>query len=191
MKTAIWWIRRDLRLTDNQALQAAHINGAIVVPVFIIDNNLIKSRYVGDKRLQFLFSGLSKLDEDLRAIGSRLILRSGSPVKSLTRLVRECDAAGIFAEADHSPYARSRDRRITETLPLNLVGSSAVHPPGSVLKSDGTPYTVFTPFSKAWKSLPLLGDSTFQPSSEQFARLRVPTRSRVHGAWIYPGRRQP
>ncbi len=171
MKTAIWWIRRDLRLTDNQALQAAHINGAIVVPVFIIDNNLIKSRYVGDKRLKFLFSGLSKLDEDLRAIGSRLILRSGSPVKSLTRLVRECDAAGIFAEADHSPYARSRDRRITETLPLNLVGSSAVHPPGSVLKSDGTPYTVFTPFSKAWKSLPLLGDSTFQPSSEQFARL--------------------
>ncbi|MCB0202040.1 MAG: deoxyribodipyrimidine photo-lyase, partial [Anaerolineae bacterium] len=62
MKTSIWWIRRDLRLTDNQALAAAQSVGDQVVPVFIIDPRLLKSQYVGEKRLAFLFAGLRSLD---------------------------------------------------------------------------------------------------------------------------------
>ena len=78
MTTAIWWIRRDLRLTDNQALFAALDHGDQVLPVFILDPKLLSSPYVGPKRLAFLLEGLRVLDADLRERGSRLIVRRGS-----------------------------------------------------------------------------------------------------------------
>lgn len=166
MASVIWWLRRDLRLTDNQALQAALKHEVAVVPVFILDPNLVNSSYVGEKRLAFLFTGLQKLDDVLHSIGSRLIVRSGSPIKELVQLHNECNATSIYAEADHSPYARRRDDRVKQDLPLKLVGSTSALPPGSVLKEDGSPYTVYTPFSKAWKSLPLLGSGSTSPAPE-------------------------
>ena len=74
MRTAIWWIRRDLRLSDNQALSAAIGTAEQVIPVFILDPALISSPYVGEKRLAFLLEGLRRLDADLQQRGSRLIL---------------------------------------------------------------------------------------------------------------------
>ena len=152
MSTAIWWIRRDLRLRDNLALHEARTHAENVVPVFILDDKLLKSGSIGEKRLAFLFAGLRKLDEDLHTHGSRLILRSGSPVEVLAKLVDECKAALITAEADYSPYAQSRDMNVSRSTPLRLVGSSAILPPDSVLKQDGSPYTKFTPYSKSWKA---------------------------------------
>ena len=75
METAVWWIRRDLRLTDNQALAAALNAADRVIPLFIIDPFFEKSKYVGDKRRAFLWAGLRQLDVDLQARGSRLIVR--------------------------------------------------------------------------------------------------------------------
>jgi deoxyribodipyrimidine photo-lyase len=167
MNSAIWWIRRDLRLTDNQALQSALEHADQIVPVFVLDSRLIESSYVGDRRLAFLYAGLHRLDEDLRARGSYLVVRSGSPAAELSRLRDECNAAVIYAEADHSPFARNRDRQVEQQLPLILVGSSAVHPPGSVLKSDGSPYTVYTPFSNTWKGMPTVGSGALYSPQEQ------------------------
>ena len=153
MKTSIWWIRRDLRLTDNQALAAAQSVGDQVVPVFIIDPRLLKSQYVGEKRLAFLFAGLRSLDADLRARGSRLIVRRGDPAGELYRLAEQSGATTVCAEEDVSPYARQRDQSVVERLPLHLTGGLTVQPPGAVLKADGSPYTVFTPYSKRWLAL--------------------------------------
>jgi len=152
--TAIWWVRRDLRLTDNQALAAALAHADHVVPAFVLDPALLASPYVGEQRVSFLFAGLRQLDASLRARDNRLVVRRGKPLSELTALLVETGASGIFAEEDFTPYARRRDARVADALPLYLTAGVTVHPPGAVLKANGAPYTVFTPFSRAWKALP-------------------------------------
>ncbi len=157
MKTAIWWIRRDLRLGDNQALTEALRQAEVIVPVFILDPILLASEFTGQVRLAFLFEGLRELDKNLKQRGSRLILRRGDPLKILTKLQQETGAESIFAEEDYSPYARQRDKKIALSLPLKLLPGVTVFHPDMPLKADGTPYTVFTPFSRTWRSLPAIG----------------------------------
>ena len=155
MKTAIWWIRRDHRLTDNQALAAALKRADQVIPAFILDPVLLNAPDAGEKRVAFMFGSLRQLDASLRARGSGLIVRHGDPVQELQALVDEAGAEAVFAEEDYWPYGQTRDVRAAAALPLNLVGGLTVHPPAAVRKADGDPYTVFTPFSRAWKALPL------------------------------------
>jgi deoxyribodipyrimidine photo-lyase len=157
MKTAIWWIRRDLRLSDNQALTEALRQTDTVVPVFILDPKLLASEYAGQARLAFLLDGLRELDNNLKRRGSQLILRRGDPLEVLTGLLRETGAEGIFAEEDYSPYARQRDEQVALSLPLKLSPGVTVFHPEMLLKTDSTPYTVFTPFSRTWRSLPVSG----------------------------------
>ena len=154
MKAAIWWVRRDLRLTDNQALSAACEQAEQVVPTFILDPTLLSQNEDAKKRLAFLFAGLRALDADLVQLGSTLIIRRGDPQEQLTALVEETDAEAIFAEADVWPYGVQRDARIAEVLPLHLTGGLTIHPPEAVLKADGDPYVVYTPYSRKWKILP-------------------------------------
>jgi deoxyribodipyrimidine photo-lyase len=144
----IWWIRRDLRLKDNPALRAA-IEADSVIPTYILDPAFSNS---SPRRRDFLYEGLHALDRDLRTRGSYLVVRKGSPVEVLTKLVHQTNAEAIFAEEDFTPYARHRDAEIERHLPLHLVHGQTVHHPNAVHKSEGKPYTVFTPFSKAWKA---------------------------------------
>ncbi|NPV66414.1 MAG: deoxyribodipyrimidine photo-lyase [Anaerolineae bacterium] len=176
MTAAIWWIRRDLRLEDNTALTLALARGRAVLPVFVLDPALLASPYSGEKRLAFLLGGLRALDADLRARGSRLIVRRGRPEAILAVLAEEAGAGEIVAEADYSPYALARDARVAAVLPLTLVEGLTVHPPGAVLKSDGRPYTVFTPFSRTWKAIGLPGHSDLLP-----APAHIPTPPAVIG----------
>jgi deoxyribodipyrimidine photo-lyase len=169
MRTALWWVRRDHRLTDNQALAAALEYAESVIPVFVLDPALLASPDAGDKRVAFMLSSLHGLDSDLRTTGSRLIVRRGDPVEELALLARESGAQAVFAEEDPWPYARQRESRVAQTLPLNLTGGLTVHPPQAVLKADGTPYTVFTPFSRAWKALPLPASQSVLAAPEQLS----------------------
>ncbi len=162
---SLWWIRRDLRLTDNPALRAA-LEAASVIPVFILDP---KFDSASPRRRNFLYAGLRALDRDLRARGSYLLLRRGDPLDVLRVLLAETGASVIYAEEDYTPYARQRDAEIARALPLTLVQGQTVHHPLAVLKPDGSPYTVYTPFSKAWKAL-LPADLTPLP-----APARIPT----------------
>ena len=153
--TAIWWIRRDLRLRDNPTLGAALKHGA-VIPLFIQDPALLRATPL--RRRNFLWAGLRRLDADLRARGSRLVVRAGPPESVLASLLRESGTAVIYAEEDYTPYARRRDDAIQRALSLRCVQGQVVRHPPDVLKGDGTPYTVFTPFSKRWLAdLPALG----------------------------------
>ena len=156
MPLVIWWIRRDLRLHDNPAFQAALAHGQ-VLPVFIKDPALLHGRLHGRalRRQSFLFNALESLARELAGRGSRLTVRSGAPEQVLAQLVHETSADLIVAAEDYSPSARRRDSRVQATLPLRLTNGPTVHHPLAVQKIGGGPYTVYTPFSKAWKALPL------------------------------------
>jgi deoxyribodipyrimidine photo-lyase len=190
MNTAIWWIRRDLRLSDNLTLAAALGEGRAVVPVFILDPKLLASPYAGQKRLAFLLDGLRALEVDLRQRGSALIVRQGDPLEALCALCNETGADGIYAEADHSPYALRRDERIGHKLPLTLAPGVTVHPPETLRKIDGTPYTVFTPFSQMWRSLPFprgpLPAPERLPALPPVASLGVPGSPRHPSESLFP-----
>lgn len=179
MKTAVWWVRRDLRLSDNQALAEALRQANTVIPVFILDPKLLTSDFVGPARLAFLFDGLRALDSSLRNRGSRLIVREGDPLEVLTTLCHESLVEGIFAEEDYSPYARQRDEKIAFRLPLYLSTGVTVFPPQMLSKTNGEPYTVFTPFSRMWRSLPATGSPLLAPEHlpeiPEIKSLEIPT----------------
>lgn len=153
MAIHIWWIRRDLRLEDNPALHSALNGGHIVLPLFILDPRLLIK--ASENRQYFLFNGLRRLDEDLRRRGSYLLIRRGLPEEVLPALLAESRAEAVFAEEDYTPFSIQRDEKLARIIPLHRVVGVTVHHPSAVVKADGSPYTVFTPFSKAWKSLPL------------------------------------
>jgi deoxyribodipyrimidine photo-lyase len=147
--TSIWWIRRDLRLADNPTLNSA-LKAGDVIPVFILDPAFSSA---SSRRKGFLYEGLAALDNDLRTRNSYLVTREGNPLEVLSQLIQETGADSIVAEEDYTPYAQRRDSRITAKLPLTLIAGQTVHHPSHVKKTDGKPYTVYTPYSKVWKSL--------------------------------------
>ncbi len=168
--TTIWWIRRDLRLHDNQALTAALEASTQVVSLFILDPTLLESDYAGEKRIGFLFASLRKLSSELHEIGSRLIVRRGKPVNVLKGLDKELGVDGIFAEEDYSPYARRRDAAIQRSLPLHLKQGLTVFPPGMIEKKAGGPYTVYTPFRKSWEALSPPARSSLLPAPNEIGQ---------------------
>ncbi len=164
MNVTIWWIRRDIRLQQNPALQEAIANSSSILPLYIFDPILLAKKAEG--RLSFLFDALSHLDLELKMIGSRLWIKSGDPLDVLKSVTAEIKADAIFAEADYTPYSRQRDLRIARELPVWLIHGLTVFPPGMVVKNTGCPYTIFTPFSRAWKALPLPHGSATPPSAQ-------------------------
>jgi len=96
MQHAIWWIRRDLRLTDNCALHAAANTAQQVIPLFIFDSQLLSSDYVGQKRHDFLIAGLHALDQDLRQLGSHLIVRQGKFSKKMAHPIQSTHPIGEY-----------------------------------------------------------------------------------------------
>jgi deoxyribodipyrimidine photo-lyase len=169
--TAIWWIRRDLRLQDNQTLQSALKAGAIL-PVFVLDPHLISKAPFRKKG--FLFNGLRSLNANLRSRGSYLVFRKGKPIEVLRDLLGESGAEVIYAEEDFTPYALQRDQLIANHLPIEYVQGQLIHHPQAILKSDGAAYTVYTPFSKTWKSL-FTSDLVSIPAPD-----KIPS---IHGIW--------
>jgi deoxyribodipyrimidine photo-lyase len=159
----LWWIRRDLRLTDNLALAAAQHTGRDIVPVFVLDPKLLRDP--ATLRQRFLMAGLRELDAELRARGSRLVVRRGDPLHALGGLRSETGAGAIFAESDVTPFARARDAAVAAELPLEPHGSPAVHPPDLVVKPNGDPYVVYSAFRERWLEIapPARGDLAAAP----------------------------
>jgi len=156
MKTAIWWIRRDLRLSDNQALHSALSQADNIIPLFILDPHLLDKN--SPRRENFLFRNLLRLSDQLDALGCKLVVRRGNPAAVLARLKAECAASLITAEADYSIYAHRRDEDVKKILNLELFNGLLIYPPGTAVKADGSPYTVFTPFNNKWLGMPLPAD---------------------------------
>ncbi|MBK5108134.1 MAG: deoxyribodipyrimidine photo-lyase [Anaerolineales bacterium] len=184
MGTNIWWIRRDLRLEDNQALSDAISSADNVIPLFILDPKLIASSKSGSKRFAFLGNSLDALDKDLRTRGSRLVLRRGTPVDVLTVLAWENQVNQIFAEADYSPYARRRDEQVARQLPLKLSDGLSVSHPEALMNKNGNPYRVFTPYMRNWKAQYSIQSEQLLPAPDH---LSTPTELPSEGFPIKPG----
>jgi len=167
MSTAIWWVRRDLRLHGNAALTAALAAERSVVPLFVLDPQLLSAPDVAMKRLAFLFAGLRQLNTDLLARGSRLIVRRGDPVREVAALAAETDASCVFAESDPWPYALQRDHRVSSVVQTEYVEGLTVHAPGAVTKKDGSPYKVFTPYSRRWRAASRDGSPESLPAPDR------------------------
>jgi deoxyribodipyrimidine photo-lyase len=158
--TAIVWFRRDLRIRDHPALHAACRDAERVVPVFVLDERLLHGRHRSGARTQFLLECLDALDHALRGRGSRLVIRRGDPVTELPALAREVGANTVHAAVDAGPFARRRDLAVAERLAacgIRLRGHPGVFVVDdlrAVRTTGGTPYTVFTPFHRAWLQTP-------------------------------------
>ena len=148
-KRSIMWFRRDLRINDHPALLAAVESSDEVIPLFILDKAQIKE--AGAKLLAYMGQSLKSLDESL---GNNLHIIEGDQVEVLTALIKKYDVQEVHISAEYERYGAERDARV-EAAGIKLVrtGSPYAVTPGRVLKpSDGTPYKVYTPFYRAWRT---------------------------------------
>jgi deoxyribodipyrimidine photo-lyase len=144
------WFRRDLRLQDHPALAAAADAGRVVA-LFVLDDAL--RRPSGAPRLAFLYRSLRDLDAKLRENGGELVLRRGKPENVVPAVARDAGAASVHISADFGPYGAKRDERVAAALgevPLVRTDSAYAVVPGRIVKSDGKPFRVFTPFYRTW-----------------------------------------
>ncbi len=151
--------RRDLRLEDNTALLAALEKSEEVIPCFIFDPRQVENNeYFSQAGFQFLITSLKELDEALKNKGSQLYIFYGKQEEILKKLFEHVDA--VFFNKDYTPFARKRDATIEELCKKHnkkcfCYDDALLNPPERVLKADGTPYTVFTPFYRVAKEFPV------------------------------------
>ena len=155
----IFWFRRDLRLNDNTGLYHALKGGKPVVPLFIFDCNILdelEDRV--DRRVEFIHNSLQQLQQQLTAIGSSLDVRYGFPIETFKQLINEYEIESVFTNHDYEPYAKQRDGEIAKLLKANNISfhtykDQVIFEKDEIVKDDGKPYTIFTPYSRKWRAL--------------------------------------
>lgn len=155
----IFWFRRDLRLDDNAGLYHALKEGIPVLPIFIFDRNILDDLSTkSDSRVHFIHNAVYSLQEHLQKLGSAMEVRYGFPVEIFSDLVNEYSVNAVFTNHDYEPYARERDKQVEQLLnsrgiTFKTFKDQVILEKSEVIKDDGKPYTVFTPYSKKWKSV--------------------------------------
>jgi len=160
MNYTIFWFRRDLRLTDNKGLYYALKQGN-VLPIFIFDNNITAKLPSDDARIEFIHQSIKQIEKTLSAKGKGIKVFSGDPAEIVRELIEKLPVRSVVCNMDHEPYGIERDEHIKEILESSGIQFSQfldhlLFQKREVLKDDGTPYQVFTPFSK--KCLTILSD---------------------------------
>lgn len=175
MEVVLHWFRRDLRLEDNHALSLAGESGYPVLPVFIFDEDILSDLELDDARVSYIHQTLVKLNDSLRQKGSGIVIKYGKPAEVWANLIKEFKPVSVFANEDYEPYAVKRDSEVAEILrttgsSLTLCKDQVIFHKDEVVKADGNPYTVFTPYSRKWKELfnPAIVEA-FASDSIQFA----------------------
>jgi deoxyribodipyrimidine photo-lyase len=154
----IHWFRRDLRLDDNAALYAALSEHHPVQPIFIFDEHILSQlEDKSDARVEFIHQQIVRLQKELNEFGAELWVFHGSPLVIFQQLVKEFFITKVFANRDYEPYAQHRDKVIydylnTQGIPFVGKKDQVIFEKDEVVKNDGKPYTVFTPYSKKWKA---------------------------------------
>lgn len=157
-KISLFWFRRDLRLEDNKGLYEALKVGSPVLPIFIFDKNILSNlSNKTDARVSFIFEQVETLRGKIEKLGGKFYVEYGDPVKIIDRITNELSVKYLFANKDYESYALQRDYAIKESLEakkitFQLFKDHVIFEEREILsKSAGTPYTVFTPYSKSWK----------------------------------------
>jgi deoxyribodipyrimidine photo-lyase len=178
MKINIFWFRRDLRLEDNTALNHAFSEGLPVLPVFIFDTAIIDELPAEDPRISFIYSILEKINNDLQRLQSSLLVLKGETEKVWKKLISSYEIHSVYINKDYEPYGISRDLEIESILRKNEISllkykDQVIFEEREILKSDQTPYTIFTPYKNNWlqkfKTIgPLTHDFTISEKREYF-----------------------
>lgn len=152
--TTLFWFRRDLRLNDNAGLYHALRNNKSVLPIFIFDTEILNElEDKSDKRVQFIYDTVADLKRQLEEIGSSLATFHGNPIDLFQKIIPQA----VYTNHDYEPYARKRDDQVSAILKKNNCDflsfkDQVIFEKEEVTKDDGSPYTVFTPYSKKWKA---------------------------------------
>lgn len=153
---ALFWHRRDLRIHDNAALFYALKENQVVQPVFVFDSNILSGLPAGDQRVLFIYREVKKLKQAYRDLGSDLLVLSGDPVQIIPLVSLQLGIGRLYANKDYEPYGLGRDRIISDALDQSDIAfitkkDQVIFEKNEILKNDGKPYTVFTPYMRRWK----------------------------------------
>jgi deoxyribodipyrimidine photo-lyase len=155
----IFWFRRDLRLRDNAGLFHALKDNHPVLPIFIFDRSILDElEDKADRRVEFIHLMLQYMQEQLVKYGSSLDIRYGHPIDTFKELTTEYKVEKVFTNHDYEPYAKQRDTAIQSLLneqgiSFHTFKDQVILEKDEVLKDDGKPYTIFTPYSRKWKAV--------------------------------------
>jgi deoxyribodipyrimidine photo-lyase len=154
----VMWFRRDLRLYDNAALFYALKSGKPVLPVFIFDTQILNQlEDKSDRRVSFIYDALCKMQSQLASIGSTMEVINDSPINAFKYLLTKYTIEQVYTSEDYEGYAIERDTNIEQLLSNRGIAfhkykDQVIFHKSDVLKDDGKPYTVYTPYSKKWKA---------------------------------------
>jgi deoxyribodipyrimidine photo-lyase len=156
-KISIFWFRRDLRLHDNAGLYHALKSGNPVLPIFIFDKNILdKLEDKKDRRVEFIHNAVSEIQAELVKLGANLLVKYGTPEEIFPNLLDEFNVSSIYINHDYETYAKERDDLVreyamSEGVNFQTFKDQVIFEKDEVLSGAGTPYTVFTPYSRKWK----------------------------------------
>jgi len=158
-KIAVFWFRRDLRLQDNHGLSKALASGVKVLPVFIFDTTILNQlENPFDRRVDYIHQALTAMNEELQKHGSALKTFHGSPAVVFDELKKVYKITAVYCNEDYEPEAIDRDNQIAEMLSASGISFYAfkdqvIFAKNEIVKQDGSPYTVYTPYSNRWKAI--------------------------------------
>ena len=153
---SLCWMRRDLRLTDHTALWEACKNSEQVIIVFVFDSNILSQlKDVDDRRVSFIYDALKFIQLHLEQLKSQLVVLHGDPKNEIPAVAQRLGVEAVFANEDYEFYAKTRDQLVSKALKQKGVEfykfkDQVVFAGSDILKADGKPYQVFTPYKKAW-----------------------------------------
>ena len=158
MKVSIFWFRRDLRLEDNIALYESISTKKNVLPIFIFDDNILNELPNDDPRVNFIYQTLFDINLVLKKHNISLLILKGKLEDVWNKLIQNYTIESVFINKDYEPYAIKRDQKLGEVLKANGIElhsfkDQVVFEESEVVKANGEPYTVFTPFKRKWLSL--------------------------------------
>ncbi|MCH9753668.1 MAG: DNA photolyase family protein [Alphaproteobacteria bacterium] len=152
--TSIIWLRRDLRLDDHFAFRHANDLNSSILPIFIFDTEILKNfKNKEDKRISFILDRILFLNSKLKKYNSKIHVFHGKPIDIISKIISKLKPKNIIAGAGYEPYDIKRDKNIQDLCERNNVNfildnDHLIFPPNSIVKDDGTPYKVFTPYSR-------------------------------------------
>ena len=151
----IFWFRRDLRLKDNHGLSKALRGSYPVVPLFVFDRNILDSCAPDDGRVSFIHEQISQIKEELKSCGGDLKVHYGTAEQAIKELQQEFDVKHLICNRDYEPYALTRDLAIKRLCEEHNIGfhqfkDQVIFEMDEIVKDDGKPYVVYTPYSKKW-----------------------------------------
>lgn len=178
-KINVFWMRRDIRLHDNHALYQALSSDFPVIPMFILDTEILDELPKDDARLNLIWQALNSLNDSLEKQGKSLLIRHGKPLDVFKSLSNDFDIHAVFTNEDYEPYAKTRDTEIAEFLKSKSIvfhqyTDQLIFHPEQILKSDGTPYQVFTPYMKSWRKVFRINNLPAYPSENLLNKLSNP-----------------